>query len=257
MTSRYATIGVFGLSFLISVTSPFVQTARAQMPVSCDDEIARQEQALGQFVIDARRESMDYILDEVKLSGLTEFRAPLAGDPTVDALEDARQKWEEHEAFIEKGRRAKALLDQMYRCMSFERAAGCFQELDKYWLEEGGLRDRAWEKMKDWLNSLVNERIPDALARVERASKVVENLLTGAGDLATGALSGAMENCFGDFERQVEASNDSVNTASAPPQRQPQPPPRPPETPVDLGGGSGDEPVETGGIGGAVKRASS
>ena len=247
MTTRCVTIGVFGLSCLISATSPFVQTAHAQ-PTSCDREIASQEAALGRFIIDARRESMDFILDDVRRSALSGLRARLAGDPTFDALEEVRQRWEDYTGFIENAKSLPALFDQISQCMAAG-MVGCLNELTERNLETDRLLDRVSEATNAWIDSLKNASISNAAARVERASKVVENLITEAGNLATGALSGAMQNCFGDFERQVEARRDPVDTASPPPP----PAPQPPAPPVDLGGNSGDEPAETGGIGGAIK----
>ena len=251
MTTRYATIGVFGLSFLISATSPFVETARAQMPLSCNQEIARQEAALDQFAIDARRESIDFVLDDARRSALSGVRARLAGNRTSDALEGIRQRWEDWNGFIERGRTLQAIMAQISQCLAAG-AGDCLNELIERNRESARLLDRVAEATNAYIESLGNETISNAAARVERARGVLQNLTTRAGNLATGALRGAMQNCFGDFEREVEAGGDPVDTASVQPQPQPQPPTQPPAPPVDLGGDSGDEPAEGGGGGNPI-----
>lgn len=254
MTTRYATIGVFGLSFLISATSPFVETARAQMPLSCNQEIARQEAALDQFAIDARRESIDFVLDDARRSALSGVRARLAGNRTSQALEGIRQRWEDWNGFIEQGRTLQAIMAQISQCLAAG-AGVCLNELIERNREGARLLDRVAEATNAYIESLGNETISNAAARVERARGVLQNLTTRAGNLATGALSGAMQNCFGDFERGVEAGGDPVDTASVQPQPQPQPPTQPPAPPVDLGGDRGDESAEAGGVNPAVQLA--
>ncbi len=247
MLSRLNLLVTVGPSFLISATSPFVETARAQMPASCDQEIARQEAALDQFTIDARRESIGFVLDDARRSALSGVRARLAGNPTFDALEGIRQRWEDWNGFIEQGRTLQAIMAQISQCLEAG-AGGCLNELIERNRESARLLDRVAEATNAYIESLGNDTISNAAARVERARGVLQNLTTRAGNLAlTGALSGAMQNCFGDFERAVEAGRDPVDTASVQPQPQPQPPTQPPAPPVDLGGNSGDEPAEAGG----------
>ena len=127
-------------------------------------------------------------------------------------------------------------------------AGGCLNEFIERNRESARLLDRVAEATNAYIESLGNETISNAAARVERARGVLQNLTTRAGNLATGALSGAMQNCFGDFERGVDAGRDPVNTASV----QPQPPTQPPTPPVDLGGNSGDVPAEAGGGGNPI-----
>ena len=251
MTTRYATIGVFGLTLLISATSPFVETARAQMPASCDQEIARQEAALDQFAIDARRESIDFVLDDARRSALSGVRARLAGNPTFDALEGIKQRWDDWNGFIEQGRTLQAIMAQISQCLEAG-AGGCLNELVERNRESARLLDRVADATNAYIESLGNDTISNAAARVERARGVLQNLTMRAGNLAlTGALTGAMKNCFGDFERAVEAGRDPVETASVQPQPQPQPPTQPPAPPVDLGGDSGDA-AEAGGGGNPI-----
>ena len=250
MLRRLNLLVTVGTSFLISATSPFVETARAQMPASCDQEIARQEAALDQFAIDARRESIDFVLDDARRSALSGVRARLAGNRTSDALEGIRQRWEDWNGFIERGRTLQAIMAQISQCLAAG-AGSCLNELIERNRESARLLDRVAEATNAYIESLGNETISNAAARVERARGVLQNLTTRAGNLATGALRGAMQNCFGDFEREVEAGGDPVHTASVQPQPQPQPPTQPPAPPVDLGVDSGDA-AEAGGGGNPI-----
>ena len=244
MTTRYATIGVFGLSFLISATSPFVETARAQMPLSCDEAIGSRQAALDEFGIDARRESIGFVLDDARRATLSLVRAHLAGSRTLAGLDAIRQRWEDWNGFIGMARTLQDIMDEIPRCLRAGGPGGCWNELREWSNREDVRNDRAREAMNAYIESLENESISNAAARVERAEGVLQKLTTRAANLTlTGQLSSDMQACFGDFEREVEAGR----TASVQPQPQPQPPTEPPAPPVDLGGNSGDEPAEAGG----------
>ena len=244
MTTRYATIGVFGLSFLISATSPFVETARAQMPPSCDEAIASRQAALDQFGIDAPRESIGFVLDDARRSALSLVRGHLAGTRTLAVLDELRQRWDDHNSFIGHLRSLQDIFAEVSRCLTAGGPRGCWDELTE-WSNRAAVRnDRAREAMNAYIESLENESTSNAAARVERAEGVLQNLTTRAANLTlTGQLSSDMQACFGDFEREVEASR----TATAQPQPRPlpptlpptQPPTQPPAPPVDLSGDSG------------------
>lgn len=237
MLSRLNLLVTVGTSFLISATSPFVETARAQMPLSCDEAIGSRQAALDQFGIDARRESIGFVLDDARRSMLSLVRGHLAGTRTLAVLDELRQRWDDHNNFIGMLRSLQDIMDEIPRCLRAGGTGGCWDELTEWSNRQAAHNDRVAEATKAFIESLENESISNAAARVERAEGVLQNVTTRAANLTlTGQLSSDMQACFGDFEREVEASR----TATAQPQqRQPQPPTEPPAPPVDLSGDSG------------------
>lgn len=239
MTAKYVTTVGLLLLLLLPARSPFSATPSAQMSATCNAEMARQETALRKFNADAKRESINFTADDVRREALSGMKADLQGDPTAEALAELKERSEEWDEFIEQGKTIDTMLAELSRCMNAG-LKGCLNELLEDNLKNSRLAGRVNDALNTWIKSLGNEPISKAVERVDRARGVMQNLTTGAGDLAMGAATGAMKNCFNDMERRVEAQRGEVDLRSA----QPSSPPSPPAPPAPLssaksGGGMG------------------
>lgn len=236
MTAKNVTTVGLLLLLLLPARSPFSATPSAQMSPSCNREMARQEAALRQFDADAKRESMNFMLDDARRAALSGVKARLEGDPTADGLAEMNQKWEEWQEYIEQGKTIETMLAKLSQCLKAG-MKGCLNELLESNRESSRLLGRVNNALNEWIKSLGNDPISKAAERVERASGIMHNLTTQAGNLATGAATGAMQNCFRETERRVEARRDPVDTRSAQPQSPPLSPAHP--APQKSGGNGG------------------
>ena len=215
MANRYTTVALV-LLLLLPATSPFAVRSFAQMSASCSREMARQDNALRQFHTDARRASADFLVNDAGRTALDGMKSSLAGDATADALEDAQQSMQEYQEWLESADGIKNLLRDLKQCRDAG-FAGCWQRVTETGLDKAGLVGKARDGFKSFIDSLGNGTLSQAADRVDRASSVIENLNTRAGNLATGAASGALQNCMQDMERRVEArTNQTVDLSSTP-----------------------------------------
>lgn len=234
MANRYA-IAALVVLLLLPATSPFAVRTFAQMSAACNREMARQDAALRQFDTDARRASADFLVNDAGRTALDGMKSNLAGDPTVAALEDWQQSYDEFTEWLNSVNGIKNLLRDLKQCIDAG-FTGCWRRVTETGLDREGLVGKAREGVKSFIDSLANGTISQAADRVDRASGVIENLNTRAGNLATGAASGALQNCMQDMERRVEArSNQTVDLRSQP--GAPPPAPKPP-TAGNSGGSS-------------------
>lgn len=237
MTAKRATNVGLLLLLVLPARPPLSATAGAQVSPSCSREMNRQETASRQFEAGAKRESMNFVLDDARREALSGVKARLEGDPTADALADMHRKWEEWQEFIEQGKTIETIFAELARCTKTG-TSGCLNELIERNRNNVRLAGRVADALNDWIKSLGNDTISKAAERVERARGVMQNLTTGAGNLAMDAASGALQNCFSDMERRVEARHDPVDPRSAQPQSPPKPA-APSPAPRNSGGNGG------------------
>lgn len=243
MAARMVVNVVVGVALFASA-SPFVSVARAQG--SCTQEINRQDAALRQFGGEAQREGFGFAADDVGRIALVKMKANLKGDPTADAYEGFKQEWDKYNGWIEKGKKFQAILDRMSQCLK-QSKSGCLNEVMEYNMTADQLLNKSHDAMNKWIESLGNDNITRAAERVERAKGVMEKLTSNAGNLATGAVSGAMNNCLRDFNQRVQQvqSSDPVDLSQA--AGQAAQPPRPGNTGGRSGGASGGSGAASGG----------
>ena len=224
MAARTSTTVVLVLLLTFLAGSPLSITANAQMSASCNREMARQDAALRQYSAVTQREGMTHARNEIQDAGLDVLKEKLAGNPTAEALEQSREAYQKWRDFIDQGKSSMEMMADLARCLSVSGATGCLNEIIAKNTESMRLLGRVSDATNEWIKSLANDSISKAAERVEKARSITQNLVTRAGDLATGAASGAMENCFRDMERRVEARTNGEVRSSPPQARTPQPP---------------------------------
>lgn len=202
---------------ICAVATPVSLYAQA----SCTAEMNRQDAALRQFGGEAQREGFGFAADDAGRVALDGMRARLKGDPTADRYEEFKAEWDKYNGWIEKGKKFQAILDRMGQCLQ-QGASGCLNELTEFNKASDQLLSKAHEAVNKWIESLGNDNITRAAERVERAKGVMEKLTSNAGNLATGAVSGAMNNCLRDFNQRVQQVQNSdpvdLSQAAQPPQ---------------------------------------
>ena len=236
------------LAVFAGTLPPFFESSYAQG--SCNREIARQDAALRRFANDAEREGMDFARDELKEAALDVMKEKLQDNPTYEAYEEFKEAWDEWREFMEQSKSIHQFLQELSACMN-ARGTGCLKELADHNRQSSELLNRAAEKSREWVESLAEDNFQKARERVEKARNIMQNLTTRAGDLATSATNGAMQNCFRDLERRVEARRDPVDLRSSQPASQPSTPQPPaPRQPENTGGNGGS--AASGGSGGGM-----
>ena len=243
MTARTSTTVVLVLLLTCLARSPLSMTVNAQMSASCNRAIAQNDAALRQNRADAQREGVTYARNEIRDAGLDVLKSKLAGDPTAEALEQSREAFQKWRDFIDQGKSHLEMMADLARCVSVSGATGCLNEIIAKNTESNRLLGRVSDATNEWIKSLANDSISKAAERVEKARSIMQNLVSRAGNLATGAASDAMESCLRDMERRVEARTNAEVRSSPPQARtlQPpasQPPVVQPAAPENAGGNS-------------------
>jgi len=249
--ARYATVIVVLVLLLAPARSPFSAQPQAQMSASCSQDMAGQDAALRQFHADAKKEALDFALNDAGDAALSGMRKSLAGDPTADALKEWQQKYEDWQQFIERGKTTEAMMGELSRCLTAGGPGGCLKEIMAKAKESKRLLGIANDQFSNWIKSLGNDTISKAAERVERARSVMQNLGKGAGNMAMDAATGALKNCNNDMERRVQARQETVDTRSAQ-LSGPPPSPAPPRPPSPGSGGGTSAPAAGGGHTGLI-----
>jgi hypothetical protein len=230
MTHRFAIVPALLVLLLAPAASPFSARPHAQVSASCSQELGGQEAALRQFNADAKKEALDFAVNDAREAALSGMRKNLEGDPTADALAEMQQKYEDWQEFLERGKTFEAMMADLSRCLTLG-AGGCLNEIMAKARESARLLGIANDQFTNWIKSLGNDTISKAVERVEKARSVMQNLGRRAGNMAMDATKGALKNCFEDMQRRVEARKDQVDLRT-------QLPPKPP-TPGNGGSGGG------------------
>ena len=245
--ARYVAV-VALLVVLLAPTYPFSAQPEAQMAASCSQEMARQDAALRQYKADAKKEALDFALNDAGDAALSGMRKSLDGDPTAAALKEWQQKYEDWQQFNERAKTVEAMMGNLSRCLSAGGIGGCLKEITAKAKESARLLGIASDQFSNWIKSLGNDTISKAAERVERARSVMQNLGRGAGDMAMDATTGALKNCYNDMERRVQARQEAVDPRSA----QLPGPPRGPAPPRPPAAGSVAAPASGGGHTGLI-----
>jgi hypothetical protein len=211
---RRAACCCFTLAVFLNVTG-----ARL-LAQSCSQELARQETALRQFEDDARRESIDFALEDPRRAALAAVSKRLQGDPTADAAKEIKARWDEYQSFLNQVKKYETMMQELSRCVSGAGgASGCLTEIVQRNTEAGRMLDRVNDAVKRWVDSLGTESISRAAARGERARSIMQNFTARAAGSATQAASQGIDSCLRDFDRRVqqnEAGRLPVNTQQPP-----------------------------------------
>ena len=248
MAVRNALAGLLVVAVL-ALSAPLTVTSNAQISSGCNREIARQEAALRQFDADLNRESMDFAKDEAREAALGIVKDKLAGNPTFDAAEEIRERWEEWTEYIEQAKSFAEVLSDLSKCLNESNGRGCLKELIDRNRRSSELLNRVNDATNKWLESLANETISEVKERVDKARNIMQNFTNRAGNLATGAAANAVENCFKEFEQRARAQQpqrDPVDPRSSQPPSQPTPP-QPPAARPENTGNSGNAGASGGG----------
>ncbi|MBY0495881.1 MAG: hypothetical protein K2Y23_16855 [Cyanobacteria bacterium] len=197
---------------------PFSTAVHAR---SCDDELARQDAALRQLEVDARRESVEFALDDARRAALAEVNKRLKGDATAEAAKEIKARWDEYQGYVAQARTLEAKLQDLARCLEGGRGQ-CLVQFLRRDPEEVRLSDRIDEAFRKWIASLGNEAISRAAARVERARSILQNFTNRAAGTATEAASRGIDSCLRDFDQRVQRTQNTNTPVGA---GQPPPPP--------------------------------
>lgn len=221
MSSRFSV--VLTLAIFVGAV-PLATPVHAQ---TCEQELARQDAALRQFETDARREGVDFVLDDVRRNALGEVNKRLKGDPTADAARDINARWEEYQAYVNQGRTFHAVAAELSRCL--RSPGGCLAQIAqsvRRHIEASRLSARIGEAVQKWIDSLGNEGISRAVERVDRTRGILENFTNRAAGTATQAATNGIASCLRDFDRRVQQAQN--NPAPVDPRQPPSvsPPPK-------------------------------
>lgn len=212
---------LLALTFVFMIgPAAFATPADAQ---SCEQELARQDAALRQFDADARREGLDFVLDDARHAALGEVSKRLRGDATADAAQAIKARWEEYQAYVNQGRTLQSVAEKLSQCFRDGRS-GCLSEIKlaaQREMEATRLSARIGEAVLKWIESLGNETMSRAVEQVDRARSILQNFTNRAGGTATEAATRGIDSCLRDFDRRVQQAQ-----ADRPPvdPRQPAPP---------------------------------
>lgn len=201
---------------------------------TCEQELARQDAALRQLDADARREGVDFLLDDVRHAALGEVSKRLRGDATADALRDINARWQEYEGYVTQGRTFQAVAESLYACLTAGKT-GCLAQI-----KEGVRRDteatrlsaRIGEAVQKWIDSLGNEAISRVAERVDRVRNFMANFTSRSAGTATQAATQGIDSCLRDFDRRVRQTQ---NNSSPVEPRQPPSVSQPPKNGMSAG----------------------
>jgi hypothetical protein len=251
--ARYAAV----VALLIAVLAPVYSLSaqpQAQMAASCGRELARQDAALRQFDADAKKEALDFALNDAREAALSGMRKSLEGDATADALKEWQQKYEDWRQFIERGKTMETMMGELSRCLTAGGRGGCVNEIMAKAKDSTRLLGIANDQFSNWIKSLGNDTISKAAERVERARSVMQNLGKGAGNMAIDAATGALKSCYDDMERRVQARQQTM-AARAPQLSEPPQPTTSPRPPAPGSGVVTSAPAAGGGHAGRIAGA--
>lgn len=180
---------------------------------TCEQELARQDAALRQLDADARREGVDFLLDDVRHAALGAVSKRLRGDATADAAREIRARWDEYQAYVNQGKTFQTVAEQLSQCLRSPQGA-CLNEITQSvtrHIEASHLAARIGEAVQKWIQSLGDEAISRAVERVDRTRSILGNFTNRAAGTATQAATQGIESCFRDFDRRVQqAQNNST-----------------------------------------------
>ena len=189
---------------------------------SCEQELARQDAALRQLDVDARREGVSFLVDDVRHAALGEVGKRLRGDPTADAAREIKARWDEYQAYVNQGKTFQTVAAQLSQCLQAGQS-GCLAEIKesvRRHTEASRLADRIGEAVQKWIESLGNEAISRAAERVDRARNIMENFTNRAANTAIQSATQGINSCFRDFDRRVQqAQNTPAVDTRQPPSR--------------------------------------
>jgi hypothetical protein len=197
----FAFVAVVGLTS----TGPFSARLHAQ---DCTQELARQDAALRQFETDARRESIDFALDDPRRAALAQVRKGLEGNPTADAAKEIKARWDEYQSYINQAKRYEVLMQELSQCLNGG-VKNCLTQIIQRETETSRLLGRVNDAVGRWIESLGNDTISKAAQRVERARSIMQNFTNRAAGNATQAATQGIDSCLRDFDRRVQQSQTS------------------------------------------------
>lgn len=184
------------------------------MPVyaqTCEQELARQDAALRQLDADARREGVDFLLDDVRRAALGEVSKRLRGDATADATREIKARWDEYQAYVNQGKTFQSVAERLSQCLRSPQGA-CVAEIKQSvqrHIDARNLAARIGEAVQKWIESLGNEAISRAVERVERTRGILENFTKRAAGTATQAATQGIESCLRDFDRRARQTQNN------------------------------------------------
>lgn len=234
------------LSFALFSTAVPSTYGTPPAAASCAEELARQDAALRQFEADARREGLNFALEDPRRAALDAVKKRLEGDPTADAVREVRARWDEYQAYVKKHDVYREVLDEISKCLRSGNA-DCLTAPFKANLEPERLMDRFNEAFQKWVNSLGNEAISKAVERAERARDIMKNFTARAANMSMDAAARGIDSCLRDFEQRAQPPQNTT-----PVDVQPPPPPGAATTPKKGGVGKLVPTLIAGAIGGGA-----
>ena len=201
------------LIIVVLVSVPFSTRLSAQ---SCEQELARQDAALRQFDADARREGIGFLIDDVRRTALDEVGKRLKGDATADAAREIKARWDEYQSYVDQGKTFQTVASELSRCLRSAQG-GCLAQIKESvqrHTEATRLAARIGEAVQKWIDSLGNDAISRASERVDRASGILQNFTSRAGNAASVAATQGINSCLRDFDRRVQQAQNQVTPAT-------------------------------------------
>ena len=234
MRARRVIVVLLAAYFVISTTSPFSETPRAQS-ADCSQELNRQEAALKALDRDVSKDTNELIRTDVANTALKGLRANLKGDPHADAVEEAKAKYEEWKEWVEQTKLTKEILDEVSECLKLNKTGCMAQIMANVQKSAELLRESsdAWAAAtKKWIDSLESDSVSDAAERVDNARNVLERAATRSNGLYNDAVNQGLASCMRNYEQRAQAQRDPVDLRTAQPSV-------PPSTPDPKNGGNG------------------
>lgn len=212
------------VSLTITVIVGSVSFSTNVFAQTCEQALAQQDAVLRELEGDARREGVDFLLDDTRRLALAEAEKRLKGDPTADAAREIKARFDEYQAYVDQGKTFLDVAQRLSQCLQ-KGTTGCIAEIKlsaQREMEASRLASRINDAVQKWIDSLGNESISRAAGRVDRARKILENYTNRAAGAATQAASQGINSCLRDFDRRVQQAQNNPTPVSP---RQPQPPP--------------------------------
>jgi hypothetical protein len=202
------TIKRWMLAVIVSLAAvPIARPAAAppQADASCATDLAQLQRQTQAFGRDVAAQNLEFLKNDVKDAAITGIRNRLAGDPTVDALEDLNKKVGELSSWEEDIKRSVSSIQDVSACWALTTGfTNCMIEASKRWNDA----------FARWVNSLGDAGLTQAAERVTKAASLIEDYHRRAFTMAMGA---ALNNCTDRFEQRVRAAEgNAVSPSPAP-----------------------------------------